>query len=115
MTIWLDAHLPPSLAPWLSLHFQLPTIAVRDLGLRDALDPPIFEAARVADAVVMTKDADFADMVTRMGPPPRVLWIRSGNTSNATLRELLSNELPSALIQLASGDGLVEIGAKEDY
>ena len=78
MTIWLDAHLPPSLAPWLSLHFQLPTIAVRDLGLRDALDPPIFEATRVADAVVMTKDADFADMVIRMGPPVSPLTYHPG-------------------------------------
>jgi hypothetical protein len=32
---------------------------VREIGLRDASDPEIFRRARVANAVVMTKDRDF--------------------------------------------------------
>jgi predicted nuclease of predicted toxin-antitoxin system len=111
MTVWLDAHLSPSLAPWLAATFGVGCVAVRDLGLRDALDPPIFEAARTAGADVMTKDADFAEMVGRLGPPPRVLWLRCGNTSNAALRDLLARELPAALGRLAAGDPLVELGA----
>lgn len=114
MTVWLDAHLSPSLAPWLAATFGLAAVAVRDLGLREALDPPIFDAARAADAVVMTKDADFPDMVTRLGPPPRVLWLRCGNTSNTALRELLARELPAALARLTAGEPLVELGLEED-
>ncbi len=109
MTIWLDAHLSPSVAPWLAATFGVGAVAVRDLGLREALDPPIFAAARAAGAVVMTKDADFAEMVTRLGPPPQVLWLRCGNTSNAALRELLSRELPDALKRLAIGEPLVDL------
>ncbi len=33
----------------------------------------------------LTKDADLAKMVERLGPPPRVIWLRCGNTSNAAL------------------------------
>jgi len=111
MIVWLDAHLTPSLAPWLAATFGVECVAVRDLGLRDALDSPIFAAARAARADVMTKDADFAEMVGRFGPPPRVLWLRCGNTSNAVLRELLTRELPSALARLAAGDAIVDLGA----
>ena len=62
---------------------------MRNLGLRDARDPEIFLAARTADAIVMTKDADFVDLLERFGPPPRVLWVTCGNTSNARLRDIL--------------------------
>ena len=111
MTIWLDAHLSPSLAPWMASAFGLTVIPVRDLGLRDALDPPIFDAARAAAAVVMTKDADFPEMVGRVGSPPQVIWLRCGNTSNAAIRTLLTAELPAALARLSAGEPVVEIGA----
>ena len=71
MTVWLDAHLPPALAPWLAATFGVGCVPARDLGLRDALDPPIFAAARAAGADVMTKDADFAEMVGRLGSARR--------------------------------------------
>lgn len=110
MTVWLDAHLSPSIAPWMAATFGVVAVPVRDLGLRDALDPPIFQAARSAGVVVMTKDADFPEMVGRLGTPPQVLWLRCGNTSNAALRTLLATELPAALARLSAGEPVVEIG-----
>ena len=80
MIIWLDAQLPPSAAAWITAMFGIEARAVRDLGLRDAKDQPIFQAARAADAVVMTKDSDFVEMLQRLGPPPKVLWVTCGNT-----------------------------------
>jgi predicted nuclease of predicted toxin-antitoxin system len=112
--IWLDAHLSPSIARWISETFAGECASVRDLGLRDALDPPIFAAARTAGASVMTKDADFAKMVERFGPPPRVIWLRCGNTSNAALKDLLVRELPACLVRLADGDSIVELGQDRD-
>jgi predicted nuclease of predicted toxin-antitoxin system len=110
MIPWLDAQLPPSVAVWITATFGIEARAVRDLGLRDAKDPPIFQAARAAEAVVMTKDSDFVEMVQRLGSPPKVLWVSCGNTSNARLREILSRELPGAVARLESGESLVEIG-----
>ena len=67
-------------------------MAVRELGLRDASDPEIFRRARAANAVVMTKDRDFIRLLDEQGPPPQVIWLRLGNSSNAALQLLRSGE-----------------------
>lgn len=79
------------------------------MGLRDASDIEIFETARQAGAVVLTKDSDFLDIQDRFGPPPQILWITCGNTSNARLKEILSGALPQAMELLRRGEPLVEI------
>lgn len=45
-TIWIDAHLSPAIATWITNTFEITAIALRDLGLRDAEDSEIFEAAK---------------------------------------------------------------------
>lgn len=109
MILWIDAQLSPALAPWIRATFGIEAYAVRDLGLRDAKDPEIFLAAREAGAVVMTKDSDFIVLLERFGPPPRVLWLTCGNTSNLKLREILGRNLPMAREMLESGERVVEI------
>lgn len=44
--IWLDAHLPPALATWLTAEMGQPAAHLRALGLRHAKDREIFAAAR---------------------------------------------------------------------
>jgi len=110
--IWVDAHISPAVAQWLSPDLGYPARSVRDLGLRNARDKDIFAAARQAGAVVMTKDADFAELVERLGPPPAVIWLTCGNTSNAALRDLLKKTLPRAMELIAEGEKLVEISGK---
>ena len=110
MRLWIDAQLSPHLAPWLADRFGIEVWSVRRLGFRDAADETIFAAAREAEAVVMTKDRDFPDLVEHYGPPPRVIWITMGNTSNARLREVLDALLPEALALLERGETLVELG-----
>lgn len=63
MRIWIDAQLPPALAKWMIETFDLEAASLRDLELRDAQDIEIFEAARTDNAVIMTKDSDFIDLV----------------------------------------------------
>lgn len=59
MKLWIDAQLSPALAQWITDHFEgIEAIAVRELGLRDAEDAEIFEAARQARVIVMSKDSD---------------------------------------------------------
>lgn len=110
MTLWLDAQISPAMAVWLRMRFGLDVHAVRDLGLRDAEDPEIFAAANQAGVAVMTKDSDFVDLLERHGPPPQVVWLRCGNTSNARLKQLLTQALPSVLQMLRDGEPLVEVG-----
>jgi predicted nuclease of predicted toxin-antitoxin system len=107
--IWLDAHLSPRLALWIREQLGHEAQALRDLGLRDAEDEPIFSHARSCKAIVMTKDSDFVDLLHRMGPPPQVIWLRCGNTSEERLKQILSKHLNQALAYLQSGEPLVEI------
>jgi predicted nuclease of predicted toxin-antitoxin system len=60
----------------------------------------------------MTKDSDFDEIVERVGPPPSVIWLTCGNTSNAALRVLLKATLPRAVELINKGDSLVEISAR---
>jgi predicted nuclease of predicted toxin-antitoxin system len=110
LTIWIDAQLSPDLAPWLMERFRIEARAIRDMHLRGAKDREIYEAARRAGAVVMTKDADFLALLEQFGPPPQVIWITCGNTSNARLRGILHETLPVVLKLLEQGEPLVEIG-----
>lgn len=110
MKVWLDAQLSPATATWMREALGVDAIALRDLGLRDASDAQIFEAARHAGAVVLTKDIDLVELLERHGPPPRIVWLRCGNTSNARLREILTALWPDAHRLLGLGEPLVEIG-----
>ena len=110
--IWVDARISPAVAKWITDEFGEPAQSVRDLGLRNAKDKDIFAAARQAHAIVMSRDVDFVEMVDQLGPPPAVIWITCGNTSNAALCVLLKGTLPRAIELIARGDTLVEISSK---
>ena len=110
MTLWLDAQLPPAMARWIGEQaWGEEAVPVREIGLRDASDPEIFRRARAANAVVMTKDRDFIRLLDEQGPPPQVIWLRLGNSSNAALQQVLTTTLPQALELLRSGEPWVEI------
>jgi predicted nuclease of predicted toxin-antitoxin system len=109
LIVWIDAQLSPYLAPWLSSEFDIDAKPIRELGLRDAGDQEIFMAAREAGAVVLTKDSDFVLLLEQLGPPPQILWLTIGNTSNARLREVLSKNFPTVQSLLLRGEPLVEI------
>ena len=59
------------------------------LGLGTADDVLVWEHARQNDFVVVTKDADFADLSVLRGFPPKVVWIRTGNCSTNDIEEIL--------------------------
>jgi predicted nuclease of predicted toxin-antitoxin system len=107
---WLDAQFSPALVPWLAESFGLEVHAVQsDPDLISAKDRQIFDAAGAAGAVVMTKDQDFVELVKRHGPPPSVIWVTVGNTSNRMMKQVLAKALPKALEQIEQGEALVEI------
>lgn len=109
MIVWLDAQISPTLAPWITEKFSVPTLAVRDLNLRDAEDETIFSAARAASAILVTKDSDFLHLLNRHGAPPQVVWLTCGNTSNTYLKTLLTQTFPQALELIKAGEYLIEI------
>jgi predicted nuclease of predicted toxin-antitoxin system len=110
VTLWLDAHLSPSLAFWFRRTCAVSCSAVRELGLREATDRDIYMAAREAQAIIVTKDADFLRLLERHGPPPQILWLTCGNTSNDRLVQILSAYWPTIATLLRNGEPLVEVG-----
>lgn len=112
MIIWIDAQLPPSIAIWIKETFSsIDAKPLRNLGLRDANDLQIFEAAKQANVIVMTKDSDFLDLLEQFGQPPKIIWLTCGNTSNERLKQILSTTLIAAVHLLTAGEPLVEIGS----
>ena len=109
MTIWIDAQLSPAIAFWIAENYDVRAIALRDLELRDAEDIEIFDAAKKANAIVMTKDSDFVSLLERFDSPPKIIWLTCGNTSNANLKIILSKTLQDAINFLESGEKIVEI------
>ena len=76
MIVWVDAQMSPAIAVWISSNFSIEAVAIRDLGLRDARNKEIFQAARLENAVVMTKDSDF------------VLLLEAGTTTSSNLGDV---------------------------
>ena len=111
MKFWIDAQLSPALAPWLTETFAVQAFSIQRLGLRGASDKKIFSAAREENAVVITKDQDFIQLLNRLGPPPQVVWVTCGNTSNAQMRNILIQTFQRTVSLLQSGESLVEITA----
>lgn len=109
MKFWVDAQLPPALATWLVERHGVEAQSLRDIGLRDAADQAIFAAARQAGVVVVSKDSDFVDLVSRHGPPPQLLWVTCGNVTNRELQRVFGQTFGAALEALSSGQAIVEI------
>ncbi len=74
--------------------FGVEAFSARYLALVCAKDRQIFQAAREANAVVLTKDVDFTLWLKRLG---------------AYLKKLLRKTLRPALEMITSGEALVEI------
>ena len=114
MTLWIDAHLSPSIAAWINRNFPaINAKSVRALNLQNADDGEIFEAARKANAIIMSKDSDFLKLIDRFGAPPAIIWITCGNTSNQKMREVLGSSLEKAIELITSGEPIVEISDKD--
>ena len=112
MKIWVDAQLSFAVVKWLTASLNVEAVALKDASLRDAEDAGVFFAARKHGAIVMTKDADFVELLLKHGPPPQVLWITCGNTSNARLKELLAASWDDVVELLKKGEPLIEIGGR---
>jgi predicted nuclease of predicted toxin-antitoxin system len=112
--LWIDNQLPPALAAWMRATLSIECVPVRELNLQRASDPEIFAAARGANVVVMTKDADFVELLEKNGPPPSVVLVTCGNTSNSRLRRLVQVAWPAIMTMLERGEALVELGDQFD-
>lgn len=50
---------------------------VRDVGLKAANDPLVWEYAKDNDFMIVSKDADMHDLSLLYGNPPKVIWLQN--------------------------------------
>jgi predicted nuclease of predicted toxin-antitoxin system len=51
------------------------------LGLTEADDLQIWNYAKSHNLVIVTQDSDYADWNKLRGAPPKIIWLRCGNTT----------------------------------
>lgn len=62
---------------------------VRHLGLENASDQQIWLYAKTHGYTIVTFDADFLDIAQIKGIPPKIIWLRMGNTTTDAIVDAL--------------------------
>jgi predicted nuclease of predicted toxin-antitoxin system len=60
---------------------------IRSVGLNGCDDAAIWQFARQNGFTIVTFDADFFDISTLRGSPPRIIWLRTGNLTTVEIAE----------------------------
>jgi|SRR6478735_8336036 len=77
---------------------------VRELHLENSADISIWEYARKNNFCIVTFDSDFIDLSALKGFPPKIIWLRIGNTSTDIIAEKLRSEHRNILEFLSNSD-----------
>jgi predicted nuclease of predicted toxin-antitoxin system len=104
----VDAQLPQALARWLCEQ-GYDAQHVEDIGLRDAEDRVIWAQAMNTDAIILTKDEDFAARAARDATSPVIVWLRVGNATNRALLQWLEPRWSQIVMLLNAGHRLIEV------
>lgn len=65
---------------------------VRQLGIENYSDIEIWKYAKENKFTNVTFDADFFDLANLKGHPPKIIWLRFGNTRTDFLADLLNSK-----------------------
>ena len=105
LIFWFDAHISPAVAKWMIELYKVKAASLRQLGLRNADDADIFKSARESKVIFVSKDKDLKELIEQNGPPPKLIWLTCGNTSNLALKDILQNNFESIISALVIDDG----------
>lgn len=92
MRLLFDQNLSPSLARALTDAFP-GSHHVGDLGLSSANDTDIWARAAEQGFVIVSKDSDFRQLAFVHGPPPKVVWVQTGNCTTTFISNLLRERI----------------------
>jgi predicted nuclease of predicted toxin-antitoxin system len=88
MRLLLDQNLSYKLVWQLESYFPA-TEHVKLLEMDEADDRLIWQYAKERDLTIVTHDADFELLAQLRGFPPKIIWLRCGNTSTANICQIL--------------------------
>lgn len=109
--IWLDVQISPIIAKWMIEHTGLVVKSSFTLGYKNMTDLVIYQLAKKHGKVILvSKDADFIEIITRLGSPPKLISLRIQNCDNRTLWKFLQKHIEEAINMLLVDDiNIVEI------
>ena len=64
-------------------------------GLASPADGDVWRYAREHGFAAVSKDSDFRQLAFLHGPPPKMIWLRIGNASTATVLQLILDHVGS--------------------
>ena len=113
MKLLFDQNLSPTLVEQLSDTYPH-SAHVHHLGLGEASDLAIWEFARQNTFTIVSKDADFVELSTVHGFPPKLLWLRIGNCVTRDIEQVIrSNRLSISTLDADSVRGVLALFRKE--
>jgi predicted nuclease of predicted toxin-antitoxin system len=83
-----DQNLSRTLVRRLAIEFP-DSVHVTDVGLDTASDRQIWNYAGEQGFVIVSKDSDFRQLAFLIGPPPKAVWLRMGNSSTLDILTVL--------------------------
>ena len=109
MKLLVDHNLSDKLS--LRLQDQFPgSLHISEVLPRREKDTDIWSYAREYGFVIITKDSDYRRLNRERGHPPKVIWIRTGNTPNAVVESLLHDHYDEILAFEQDPDrGIIEL------
>ena len=88
MKLLFDQNLSHKLARRLADLFPDST-HVREVGLKEAVDPVVWDHAKQQVFMIVSKDADFHQRSFLFGFPPKVVWVQLGNCTTADVERVI--------------------------
>jgi predicted nuclease of predicted toxin-antitoxin system len=64
---------------------------VRQLGIENYSDVEIWKYAKENKFTIVTFDADFFDLSNFKGHPPKIIWLRFGNTKTDFIADIINS------------------------
>lgn len=65
---------------------------VRQINLENTADIAIWEFAKINGYTIVTFDSDFFDFSNIKGHPPKIIWLRFGNTTTDFLAGIINSK-----------------------
>jgi predicted nuclease of predicted toxin-antitoxin system len=104
----IDANLPPALCAVFSAHGYGAT-HLQDLDMEQAADLAIWKRCDRDQAVIVTKDRDFASLALSQPEACPVILVRVGNLRRGALLAKFDSVMQNLVNALDNGDKIIEI------
>lgn len=91
MNLLFDQNISFRILKWIDDIFP-GSISVHDLEFDNPHDLEIWNFAKLNNYAIVTSDADFIDISNLRGYPPKIIWLRLGNTSTKNMADRIRAE-----------------------